>query len=75
MNITWINGPSILYKIEQFIPLAIDNTMFGLFDRFFRWVYPNESLGGLTGGDIEDPEEETKYEYDEEYDRLYEEHI
>jgi hypothetical protein len=51
--------------------------MFSLFYRFFYWVYPNTSLGGLTGGDIETPEypEETKYEYEEEYERLYEEHI
>lgn len=49
--------------------------MFSLFTKFFYWVYPNTSLGGLTGEmSLEDPEEETKYEF-EEYDHLYEEPI
>ena len=52
--------------------------MFSLLKMFFlNWLYtPRESsLGGLTGGDSEDPLEETKDEHDEEYDQLYEEQI
>lgn len=48
--------------------------MFNLF--IFQWFYaPRESsLGGLTGGDIEEDIEETKDERDD-YDELYDEQM
>ena len=51
--------------------------MFTLFKIFFlKWLYPNLSLAGLTGGDsLEDPLEETKYEQDEDYEELYDEQM
>ena len=50
--------------------------MFNLFNRFFQWFYAHResSLGGLTGGDIEEDIEETKDERDD-YDELYEEQM
>lgn len=51
--------------------------MFTLFKRFLNWFYAprGSSLGGLTGGDIEEVIEETKDERDEGYDELYEEQM